>query len=621
MKPITSLLLPLALGLVIIGVRSWTQAEPLPSDKPPKSRKAMIIGLDGLRSDALKLAVETGRAPFIAELIASGSVTWHAMSGGWTPSAGDPTIQATYSGPGWSSVLTGVWRDKHGVNSNDFKGQRFDLYPALFKRLHGMEPSASSVSLVSWKPINDHIVSPLGEEICACLNFTNGSQSQTDADLTSKTLELLETSDPTLVFYYQGNIDAAGHRFGFSPEVSDYMDAIELADARIGRVLKAVRQRPDSAREDWLFVVTSDHGGIGKGHGGHTPEERVIPFIACGGSVPKGMISQQIIGQVAVPATVFRHLHIGIPSSWGWEADGFGNGYRFTAEDHGAAVKLSWSAPPHESPKVTGYQIDRDGVKLAHLESDARSWTDPAGAEGRAVYGLTAVGTGESRWPLIHERPILPKPLAESPAFRIDGESLAFPGKGVVPHGKLRQVPGKIGQALAFDPGVALRLGDAGTWELGEQEDFSIAFWVKLPADWRGDPVFLSNKEWLDGSNPGFAIAAQNGRRNWQWNARGSGSGRKDFDPDGAPLGPDEWHHLAVTHDRGGDAVFYQNGREVGRISISDAGSFDTTHPWWIGQDGVGKLGWEVPWMIDDFQIHRRVLNPGEVLGLHSIQP
>ena len=605
----------MSLGILLIGIRGWTRAETTPAGQP-KIRRAMIIGLDGLRSDALKLAVESGRAPHIAGLISSGAVTWHAMSGGWTPDATDPTRQATYSGPGWSSVLTGVWRDKHGVNGNDFKGQRFDLYPALFQRLHEAEPSARSVSLVSWKPINDHIVAPLGEEICACLNFTDGSQSQTDADLTAKTIELLENSHPTLVFYYQGNIDAAGHRFGFSPEVSDYMDAIELADARIGRVLEAVRQRPDFPREDWLFVVTSDHGGIGKGHGGHTPEERIIPFIASGGTVPKGLISQQIIGQVAAPATVFRHLGLGIPSSWGWEADGFGNGHGFTAADEGAAVKLTWSGPPHPAARAEGYRIERDGVLLAELGPSARAWTDPQGVEGRAVYSLTALGTGESRWPLLHERPILPKPLAAAPDFLLDGESLVFPGHDVEPQGKLRQVPGKVGQALAFDPGVALRLGQAGTWDPGAEQDFSIAFWVKLPVDWQGDPVFVSNKDWSNGANPGFAIAAQNNRRNWQWNARGDNAERKDFDPGGASLTAETWHHLAVTHDRRGDAVFYQDGREIGRVTIAAGGSLDTPNPWWIGQDGTGQHGWQVPWALDQFQIHRRILSPGEVLGL-----
>jgi hypothetical protein len=181
---------------------------------------------------------------------------------------------------------------------------------------------------------------------------------------------------------------------------------------------------------------------------------------------------------------------------------------------------------------------------------------------------------------------------------------------------KLRQVPGKVRMALAFDPGVALRLGEPERWNMGETDDFSVAFWVRLPADWKEDPVFLSNKDWSNGDNPGFAIAAQNGRRHWQWNAKGTVGSRVDFDPGGSPLSPGEWHHLAVTHHRGGDANFYLQGIEVGRKSLAERGSFDTESSWWIGQDGTGGFRWEVPWELDEFQIHRRVLDPGEVLGL-----
>ncbi len=34
--------------------------------------------------------------------------------------------------PGWSSVLTGVWADKHGVQANSFKVKHFGTYPHLF---------------------------------------------------------------------------------------------------------------------------------------------------------------------------------------------------------------------------------------------------------------------------------------------------------------------------------------------------------------------------------------------------------------------------------------------------------------------------------------------------------
>ncbi|MCU0797852.1 MAG: alkaline phosphatase family protein [Akkermansiaceae bacterium] len=606
-------LVPMALLVLLAGMGGMGKSA---EAEEAKRRHAMVIGLDGLRSDALKLAVESGRAPNIAGLIEEGAVTWTAMSGGWTPREDDPTRQATFSGPGWASVLTGVWRDKHGVNGNDFRGKNFERYPAMFQRLHEVDPQAVSSSLVSWAPINDHLVKHLGEAVCGCFTFTDGTQSQTDADLTLKTLELLETTNPKLVFYYQGNIDAAGHRFGFSPEVSDYMDAIELADARIGRVLAAVRARPGYAAEDWLYVLTSDHGGIGKGHGGHTPEERIIPFVASGGSVPKGMISEQVIGQVAVPATVFRHLGMGIPEEWGWEADGFGNGHGFEAADDGEGVRLTWSDPPAGAAAVKGYRIDKDGKTLAELGPAVREFRDADGGEGMVVYGFTAVGSGESRWTQRHTRPVKARPLLEKPDFRLDGESLDFPESGMEVKGKLRLVPGRVGQALSFGPGTALMLGKAGKWDMGKEEDFTVSMWVKLPEEWEADPVFLSNKAWSNGANPGFAIAAQDGRRNWQWNACGEAGGRRDFDPGGSPLGKETWHHLAVVFDRDADAIFYQNGGEIGRVSIKGTGSIDTANPWWLGQDGTGEHGWAVSWELDEFQIHRRTLTAGEVKGL-----
>ncbi len=39
-------------------------------------------------------------------------------------------------------------------------------------------------------------------------------------------------------------------------------------------MLAALTARPNYANEEWLIVVTSDHGGTGSGHGGQTAAER-----------------------------------------------------------------------------------------------------------------------------------------------------------------------------------------------------------------------------------------------------------------------------------------------------------------------------------------------------------
>ncbi|WP_447641436.1 MULTISPECIES: alkaline phosphatase family protein [Chitinophagaceae] len=48
-----------------------------------------------------------------------------------------------------------------------------------------------------------------------------------------------------------------GHRYGDSPE---FYKGIELADQRIGMLYKAVQYRQKQFGEDWMLIVTTDHG-------------------------------------------------------------------------------------------------------------------------------------------------------------------------------------------------------------------------------------------------------------------------------------------------------------------------------------------------------------------------
>ncbi len=78
-----------------------------------KSKHVLIIGIDG----ALVSAVQSADTPNLDSLITNGAYTWHAYGGGILNT---DTQQATSSGPAWSSILTGVWVNKHGVVDNNF---------------------------------------------------------------------------------------------------------------------------------------------------------------------------------------------------------------------------------------------------------------------------------------------------------------------------------------------------------------------------------------------------------------------------------------------------------------------------------------------------------------------
>ncbi len=73
-----------------------------------KRKRVLLVGIDGCRSDPLAAA----EIPNLRTRMAGGTVTWDAVAGGIKDSSSQ---QQTVSGPGWASVLCGVWVDKHGV--------------------------------------------------------------------------------------------------------------------------------------------------------------------------------------------------------------------------------------------------------------------------------------------------------------------------------------------------------------------------------------------------------------------------------------------------------------------------------------------------------------------------
>ena len=80
-------------------------------------KKLLLIGIDGCRTDALISA----STPNIDKLIEDGVFIENAICS----INGQPTM----SGPGWSTMLTGVWYDKHGVSGNFFRGSKIDKFP------------------------------------------------------------------------------------------------------------------------------------------------------------------------------------------------------------------------------------------------------------------------------------------------------------------------------------------------------------------------------------------------------------------------------------------------------------------------------------------------------------
>lgn len=223
----------------------------LTTSEPQKVRKVLIIGIDGCRGDALKMA----DAPNIHGLISNAIYSFDAV-----------TRAPTISGPGWSSMLTGVWSDKHQVLNNDFSTANYTNYPSLYKFLKIQKPGIQSVSICAWSPINQYLA------VDAAIRI-NGAN---DAAVKDSSVARLRNSNPDILFIHFDDVDAAGHNYGYDPMEPRYMNAIHKTDAYAGEILTALRSRKDFEKEDWLVVVSTDHGGRGTSHGGDSFTEKNI---------------------------------------------------------------------------------------------------------------------------------------------------------------------------------------------------------------------------------------------------------------------------------------------------------------------------------------------------------
>lgn len=266
-------------------------------------KKVLLIGLDGVRPDVMAQAA----TPHLDSLAARGAYTDRARTG-------DPTV----SGPSWSSMLTGVWPEKHGVLGNEFSANRYGEYPDFLTRLERTDSAFGTYAVVDWPPLGTTADGgPLLTAEIDRLDVVDGDTlgyRVADSLSVLAALTALGREDLDAAFVYLGDIDVVGHEFGSLS--GEYRAAIEWADARVGELLAALRRRPSYTREDWLVLVATDHGRTDAGgHGGTSDAERTIFFLASGPSVEPGAPAGDV-GIVDVAVTALTHLGVAIHPAW-----------------------------------------------------------------------------------------------------------------------------------------------------------------------------------------------------------------------------------------------------------------------------------------------------------------
>lgn len=216
-----------------------------------QTKKVLFIGIDGCRADVM-MSTST---PNIQNLISQSIYSIDGLC-----------AATTWSGNGWSTMLTGVWHTKHNVQDNNFTNPNFANYPDFLTRAETYNPALKTISLAHWSPINDKIIQ----------NADVKTNLATDLAVKNAAVNALQNDNPDILFVDFDDVDHAGHSYGFASTVPQYISSIQTTDSYIGEIVSAMKNRPSYNNEDWLVVLTTDHGAIESSHGGGNLTERNI---------------------------------------------------------------------------------------------------------------------------------------------------------------------------------------------------------------------------------------------------------------------------------------------------------------------------------------------------------
>lgn len=245
----------------------------LPAGKTEK--KVIVLGYDGGRADALSLLDGSVEDSAISYLLSTDGTAKLSFCGG----VNYPHFnkQDTSTAPGWASILTGQWADVTGVSGNGIPKSNEHL--SLLTSLVDENTIADSAFYVSWNGhfVDDDSTYVNEKQYIADKNLdVTFSDAEDDDGTFANTLADVESADCSdFIFTIFEYPDHVGHDTGFCIENPEYAAAFAENDAQCKLIIDAIESRATYETEDWLIILTSDHGGYNTGHGFLTIQERM----------------------------------------------------------------------------------------------------------------------------------------------------------------------------------------------------------------------------------------------------------------------------------------------------------------------------------------------------------
>ena len=308
--------------LTLISPYGAALADSLPSPK------VVFVIVDGIPADV----IERVPTPAIDAIAAAGGYGRATVGG----PIGEPGETPTISAPGYMTLITGTWANKHNVYKNygispDYR------YWNLFRLARSEKPELRLGIFSTW---TDNRTILLGEGLAEAGNWrfdlvVDGLEedevrfppqplaahiADVDDAVSREAARLIESEGPDLSWVYLQYTDDVAHKYGDSVE---FEQAVIQMDQRLHAIWSGVQARKKVHDEDWLVIVTTDHGRdavTGRTHGGHSERERTIWMATNSQRLTPDFYAMPEI--VDIYPSITAHLGINIPEQVARHLDG-----------------------------------------------------------------------------------------------------------------------------------------------------------------------------------------------------------------------------------------------------------------------------------------------------------
>ncbi|MBD5324988.1 MAG: alkaline phosphatase [Bacteroides sp.] len=266
-----------------------------------KPRHVIFIGLDGWGGYSMPKA----DMPTVKKLMDLGAWTMEKRS-----------VLPSSSAINWASLFMGLPTEGHGYTewgSQTPEIPPIDLGPngmptTIFTLMKTQRPKEPTAAIYEWPGIG-YLVDTLA--ITHHANVPVGDNNDSSA-ITEAIVNQIKSAKPTLMVVTYDNPDHVGHTAGHDTQA--YYDIMNYLDGEIAKIVQATKDA--GIYDETVFIITSDHGGVGTGHGGKTLAEMNTPLIMAGPGInPVGQLKGAYM-QYDVAATMAALLGLTPPQSW-----------------------------------------------------------------------------------------------------------------------------------------------------------------------------------------------------------------------------------------------------------------------------------------------------------------